>query len=151
MNRTNRPVERRHLHTPATGHHAARQQRHDGDPESRLHHACDLLSVLLNDGRGGFAPAPGAPYRLGARAFSVVASDVNRDGRTDIVAATGNSVTVLLGGEQGPAPAPGSPFRAGPGAWYMALGDFDENGVLDIATSDFEAGTVTILLGTTRT
>ena len=111
------------------------------------HDSGDLLTLLLNDGKGNFAPAAGSPYRLGARAFSVVARDVNRDARTDLVAASGNSVRVLLGGEQGLTPAPGSPFRAGAGAWYLALGDLNEDGKVDIATSDLEAGTITILLG----
>ena len=111
------------------------------------HNSSDFLSVLLNDGRGMFTAAPNSPYRLGSRAFTVVLSDVNRDNRVDLVAATGSGVSVLLAADQRFTMAPGSPFQAGPGAWNLAIGDLNEDGKVDIATSDFEGETVTILLG----
>ena len=102
---------------------------------------------MLNDGKGRFNPAPGSPYRLGSRAFELVAADVNRDTKTDLVAATGNGVTVLLGSGHAFVAAPGSPFRAGPGNWRLALGDLNEDGKIDIATSNLEGNSVTVLLG----
>ena len=107
----------------------------------------DLVTILLNDGKGRFNPAPGSPYRLGSRAFELVAADVNRDTKTDLVAATGNGVTVLLGSGHAFVAAPGSPFRAGPGNWRLALGDLNEDGKIDIATSNLEGNSVTVLLG----
>lgn len=105
-----------------------------------------LLSVLLNDGHGMFTSAPASPYNIGTPAFAVVVADVNRDQRNDLVAATVNSVTVLLAGSAGFAPAPGSPFRAGPGAYYLTVGDVNEDGKLDVAASSFEGNAVTVLL-----
>ncbi|HLG13528.1 MAG TPA: VCBS repeat-containing protein [Blastocatellia bacterium] len=105
------------------------------------------LSVLLNRGRGEFTPAPGSPYRVGGEAFAVVVADVNGDKKNDLIAATVNSVTVLLGDGRGFVPAPGSPFSAGPGAYNVAVGDINEDGKLDVAASSFEGNAVTVLLG----
>ena len=74
-------------------------------------------------------------------------ADVDRDKRNDVVAATVDSVTVLLGGGNGFIPAPGSPFRAGPGAYNLAIGDVNGDGKLDIVASSFEGDAVTVLLG----
>jgi hypothetical protein len=80
-------------------------------------------------------------------AFAVAVADVNRDKRNDIVAATVDSVTVLLGGGDGFIPAPGSPFRAGPGAYNLVIGDVNKDGKLDVLASSFEGDAVTALLG----
>lgn len=103
------------------------------------------LNILLNQGGGRFAPA--APYNLGLVAFAVIVADVNRDRQNDLIAATVESVTVLLNSKSGFAPAPGSPFRAGPGAYHLAIGDVNRDGKPDIAASSFEGKTATVLLG----
>ncbi|MGH9931050.1 MAG: FG-GAP repeat domain-containing protein [Pyrinomonadaceae bacterium] len=64
-----------------------------------------------------------------------------------MVAATVDSVTVLLNGKSGFAPAPGSPFRAGPGAYHLTTGDVNQDGKLDVAAPSFEGKAVTVLLG----
>jgi VCBS repeat protein len=112
-----------------------------------ISHRSNQLSVLLNGGAGKFAPATASPYDLGTEAFAVAVADVNRDKRNDIVAATVDSVTVLLGGGDGFIPAPGSPFRAGPGAYNLAIGDVNKDGKLDVVASSFEGDAVTALLG----
>jgi len=112
-----------------------------------ISHSDGQLSVLLNNGAGRFRPAPAAPYDLGVPSFAFAIADVNRDGRNDIVVATVDSVTVLLGSGDSFIPAPGSPFRAGPGAYHLALGDVNRDGKLDIAASSFEGNAVTVLLG----
>ncbi len=113
-------------------------------------HNIDRLSVLLNGG-GKFTPAPGSPYALDATPYGLAVADVNGDQRLDLIAATVESVTILLGGlldgQAGFTRAPGSPFRAGPGAYYLAVGDVNKDGKLDIAASSFEGKAVTLLLG----
>lgn len=112
-----------------------------------LNHGRDNhLTVLLNSGKGMFTHAPASPYNIGTEAFAVVVADVNGDKKNDLVAATVNSVTVLLGDRRGFVPAPGSPFRAGPGAYNLTVGDLNEDGKLDIAASSFEGNAVTVLL-----
>jgi hypothetical protein len=105
------------------------------------------LSVLLNEGPAGFAPAPGSPYPIGGEAFDVGLADTNGDRRLDIFAATVNSVSVLLSDGHSFRPAPGSPFRAGPGAYRLALADLNGDGALDIAASSFESDRIGLLFG----
>jgi hypothetical protein len=76
-----------------------------------------------------------------------VVADVNSDSKKDLIAATVNSVTVLLGEGRKFAPAAGSPFSAGPGAYYVTVGDLNEDGRPDLAASSFEGNAVTVLLG----
>jgi uncharacterized protein (TIGR03437 family) len=56
------------------------------------------VTVLLGNPQGGFIPAPGSPYPVGALPHSVVVADFNGDGKPDLAIANegGNSVTVLL-------------------------------------------------------
>jgi hypothetical protein len=111
------------------------------------------MSILLNDGRGSLTQAPQSPRDLGREAWGVVVSDVNRDQRPDIVAATVNSrlrpyesrVAVLLG--DGFTAAPGSPFQVGHGAYQIAVGDINEDGKPDVVTSSFETDSISVLLG----
>ncbi len=58
----------------------------------------ESVTVLLN-GKGGFAPAPGSPFRAGPGAYHLTVGDVNQDGRPDVAASSfsGKTVTVLLG------------------------------------------------------
>lgn len=112
-----------------------------------ISHGNDQLSVLLNGGNYKFTPAPGSPYKFDGPPFAVTVADVNNDQRNDLVAATVNSITILIGGKDKFTPAPGSPFRAGPGSYHLTLGDVNKDGKLDIAASSFEGNAVTVLLG----
>ncbi|HEX5109209.1 MAG TPA: VCBS repeat-containing protein [Vicinamibacterales bacterium] len=105
------------------------------------------IDVLWNDGKGVFRAAAFSPYQIGAEAFAVVAVDLNNDRKTDLVAATVNSVTVLQNAGDRFAGAPGSPFRSGPGTYHVAVGDVNEDGKLDVAASSFEGDSVTLMLG----
>ena len=90
--------------------------------------------------------APVSPITVDAP-FGVVVVDINRDRRSDLVVATVDSVTVLLGDGRGFSPAPGSPFPAGPGAYTVTVGDLNEDGKLDVVAPSFEGTAVTVLLG----
>jgi hypothetical protein len=116
----------------------------------------DLLTILLNQGKGLFAVRPGPPTRLGLSAYQTIATDINGDKVTDLVIVTVNEsaapfesrVAVLLGDGHGSLKsAPGSPYGSEAGAYRVAVGDINRDGKLDIATSSFERGTVTLLLG----
>lgn len=54
--------------------------------------------VLLGDGRGRFAPAPGSPYAAGRGPWSLALGDLNGDGKMDVVTADveADTLTVLL-------------------------------------------------------
>jgi hypothetical protein len=114
---------------------------------SEQHQVSVWLGGAPHAGTPTFTPAARSPYAIDSETFSVVVADANRDARADILAATVNSVTALLGDGKMFAPAPGSPFRAGPGAFYLASGDVNEDGKLDLVASSFEGDAVALLLG----
>lgn len=121
----------------------------------------DNVSVLLGDGTGGFVPATGSPFGVGAPPNftyadpqSVAVGDVNGDGAKDLALANdSDSVSVLLGTGGGTfEQAPGSPFAAGNTPWSVAVGDMNGDGKDDVAVANIgQAATgnnVSVLLGT---
>lgn len=112
------------------------------------HHDQSALTVLLGDGAGRFSEASSSPFDWGRNAFQVALADVNRDGRLDALAASGEGVRIMLGDGRGSfSPAPGSPFQTGRGIWRLALVDVNSDNKLDIVTTNSESRSVGILLG----
>jgi hypothetical protein len=110
------------------------------------HHDMNQLTVMLGDGRGGFVEATASPFDFDGKAFRAVVADVNRDDKTDVVAAGGDSVRVMLGDGRGGF-AMGPATRTGQGAWRLDLGDVNQDGKIDVVTSDSESDTISVLLG----
>jgi len=88
------------------------------------------IRVDFGNGDGTFRPGPGSNV-LGGDSF--VPSDVNGDGKTDLVIATGNSVVITLGNGDGT-------FQSGTVypindtlVAYLVIGDFNGDGIPDIA------------------
>jgi hypothetical protein len=109
----------------------------------------DNVSVLLGDGAGAFATAPGSPYSAGDGPESLAVGDFNQDGFQDLATADilSDDLSVLLGnGAGGFAPALGSPYPAGNAPKSVAVGDFNQDGFQDLATVN---NAVTILLNAT--
>ena len=113
------------------------------------------LIVLLGDGFGGFTPATGSPFAVGAGPTSVAVGDFNRDGMPDLAAtnSSDSTVTILLGDGSGNfSPAPGSPLGLATIPNVVSVGDFNGDGIPDlaivgIADTNSRAGALTILLG----
>lgn len=118
-----------------------------GDSPRRASSRGARLSILLNRGAGRFAQATGSPISLAKRPFSVAIADLNRDRHPDLVAATVDSVTVLLGNGRAFPRAGRSSFRAGPGAYNVTVGDVNADERPDVLASSFESNGVTVLLG----
>jgi hypothetical protein len=122
----------------------------DGKPDlMTTHDDINLMTTLLGDGRGGFNLAPGSPFDLGRRAFKLVAFDLNRDARMDLIIGTeaSDSVTVLLSNALGGyTPAAGSPYMAGRNP-RVAIGDANGDGKPDIITANNGSGDITVLSG----
>ena len=112
------------------------------------------LTILLDDGRGRFAPAPGSPVALPIAPHLIAIGDCDHDGKVDVTL-TGhdsNDVYVFRGDGRGRlAPMAGSPFRllegVAPHNHGLALADVNRDGFLDVATSNNNGNSASVLLG----
>ena len=107
------------------------------------------VSILLGDGRGAFAHAPGSPITVGRVPYGVEIADLNRDHKPDLAIANqfDDFVSVLLGDGTGRfSPAPGSPIVVGSGPSWLVAADFDGDRNVDLAVA-VASGTIPILLG----
>jgi hypothetical protein len=107
------------------------------------------LTLLLADGKGGFAPRQ-LPLRTGEPWFAAIA-DLNRDGRLDIVAThhEQSALTVLIGdGRGGFTEANGSPFNFGVSLYQLIIADVNRDAALDFITTSGDS--VRVLLGDGR-
>ena len=111
------------------------------------------VSVLLGNGRGGFAPASGSPFAVGRAPYPHVVGDVNGDGNLDIITPNvgSNNVTVLLGdGRGGFTPAANSPYAVATRPYYIAIGDVSGDAKPDLITTHDDINLMTTLLGDGR-
>jgi VCBS repeat protein len=94
-----------------------------------------------------FILAPGSPFPLGERPFSIALGDWNNDGKLDLVAGNeANKLTVLLGDGRGSfRPAPGPPLPAI--AHLITVGDVNNDHNLDLAITEHDSFGVVVLLG----
>jgi hypothetical protein len=102
--------------------------------------------VLIGDGRGGFTEANGSPFNFGVSLYQLITADVDLDGRTDVVATSGDSLRVLLGDGRGALKAAAS-ILVGPGAWRIAAADLNGDSAVDLVTSNSESNSLSVLLG----
>lgn len=103
------------------------------------------ISVLLGNGDGTFQDA--TLYPSGASSpNSIVSGDLNRDGNTDLVSATGAGVVVLLGKGDGTF---GATTTYGAGAFPdgATLMDLNSDNILDVIVSNPASNAINILVG----
>ena len=126
---------------------------HDGKPDIIVANTVnETVTVLLGDGKGHFAPAPGSPFPCGKAPNDIAVADMNGDGNLDLVIAnTGTAfITILLGdGKGGFMPSPHSPFstQSYPHVHGIAIGDFNGDGKLDAVTDSWGHDQILMLLG----
>lgn len=113
-----------------------------------VNHYSHNVTILLNNGTGGFFASLGSPIGSGIYPETVAVADFDRDGNSDLaVTAQFNQVTILLGdGQGGFVEAPGSPLDLGR-PLFVATGDFNRDGNADLAVTIFDPAKVAILLG----
>ncbi len=112
----------------------------------------DAISVLLGDGRGGFARAAGSPFAAARHPYAGIAiRDVSGDGKPDVVAplVASGAIGVYLGDGTGKfSPAPGSPYRVAERPGYAYVDDLNGDGRPDILATHDNVGMLDVLLNT---
>jgi FG-GAP-like repeat len=114
-------------------------------------HTAKHLTVLLGDGRGGFAPAPGSPFAVAVRPHThgVAVGDLNGDGNPDLLTDSwgDDQVAILLGDGKGGF-RPGPFLKVGKHPYQrVRIADLNGDGRDDILTTNLEGDSVTVLLG----
>src|SRR3954453_15336824 len=85
----------------------------------------------------------------GADPYGVITADFNRDGLVDVatINGTGSNMSVFLRKPTGGfSEESGSPFGTGLGPNFGASADFNADGLPDVAVSNFQGGSVSVLL-----
>ena len=126
---------------------------HNGKPDIVVCNSDDgTLSVYLQDPRGNFQLAPGAPIAAGPQPNDIGFGDFNGDGNVDLAVPNHQSpyITIMLGNGDGTfRPAPNSPFKTDtyPHPHGVALGDFNGDGKLDVMTDSWGHDKIELFLG----
>ena len=108
-----------------------------------------VVEVLLGDGAGGFALAPGGRAKLAddkGLPRGVAVADVNGDGRLDVATGLGRQAFVLRGDGQGGLRPTTSTYPVGARPYDVVAADFNLDGLMDLATADYADGSVSLLL-----
>jgi hypothetical protein len=108
------------------------------------------LSVVTNDGHGGFALA--STPAVGSGANSVVAADVNGDGYVDLISANENDVTlsVLTNDGSGNFITASTPY-VGDTPISVAAADVNGDGAVDLICANYSDNNLLIWLNTPAT
>ncbi len=106
------------------------------------------VSLLLGDGRGGFAPQ--TTFAV-TNPHSVSVADVNGDGNADVVTANlySNNVSLLLGDGRGNFDAQ-TTFAVGTNPCSVSVADVNRDGNADVVTANWDSNNVSVLLGDGR-
>lgn len=107
------------------------------------------VSVLLGNGHGGFAPAPGPLLTVGEVPYGTQIAFLNGDKNPDLVIANqfDDTISILFGDGTGRFDeAPISPFVVGSGPTWLTADDLNHDGDADIAVA-VASGKVAVLLG----
>jgi hypothetical protein len=113
-------------------------------------HEHKQITILLGDGRGGFAPQATVAVQSKPHAHGVAAGDFDGDRKLDLAVESWetNQVEILLGKGDGTFATPGRLLSVGRMPYQrLRAGDFNNDGYADIVTTNFEADSVTVLLG----
>lgn len=118
-------------------------------------HGVKTVTVLVGNGKGQFALAPGSPLVVESNPHphGIAVGDFNGDEHSDIAIDSWveNKVLVLFGKGDGTFQVPGAKFDVGQMPYQrLRSADVDEDGNADIVTSNFEGSSVSVLLSDGR-
>ncbi|HVI08395.1 MAG TPA: FG-GAP-like repeat-containing protein [Candidatus Binatia bacterium] len=105
------------------------------------------VSVLIGNGNGTFQPH--VDYSTGGNSTNVATTDLNGDGKLDLVVTSGGltgSVSVFLGNGDGTF-QPAASYTVGNNPYSPVFGDFNRDGKIDIIVANFSDSTFSLLLG----
>ncbi|QRG65195.1 FG-GAP-like repeat-containing protein [Brevibacillus choshinensis] len=112
-----------------------------------------FVTVLLNNGSGVFAMAPGSPFATtpGLAPFDIVTADFTGDGILDLATANRDTddITVFKGNGDGTFQTPGVSFSLLPGGLdpiSLVAADFDGNGSIDLAAGNVATSNISVFL-----
>lgn len=113
------------------------------------------LTILLGDGKGGFAPSPHSPFDTHSwpHVHGVAVGDFNGDGKLDVVTDSWghNQILMFPGDGMGNLVLPGQSFPTGKRPYErLRSSDFNKDGKPDVVTTDLDQNAVSILLGDGR-
>ncbi len=109
------------------------------------------LTILLGDGKGGFAPSPLSPFDTHSypHVHGVAVGDFNGDGKLGVVTDSWghNQILMFLGDGHGNLLLPGRAFNTGKRPYErLRSADFNKDGKPDVVTTDLDQNAVSILL-----
>ncbi|HEY1774066.1 MAG TPA: VCBS repeat-containing protein [Gammaproteobacteria bacterium] len=107
------------------------------------------VRILMNDGHGNLAADASYPSEIsaGVGPVSVIAADINDDGKPDLVTANGSdgSVSILINNGDGTFATPVT-YAAGTDPVAVAVGDLNGDGFPDLVVADSASNSVQVLL-----
>jgi hypothetical protein len=108
----------------------------------------NTLSILLGNGDGTFAAAPGSPIKTGNHPTSVVSATLTTSGVFDLIVANqqDNTVSIFLGNGDGTF-APAVNLATGNAPTGLVVADFNNDGKLDLAVTNQTDNSVSVYLG----
>ena len=110
------------------------------------------LTILLGDGKGGFAPSPHSPFATTSypHVHGVAAADFMGNGKPAVITDSWGHDQILMIPSDGDGNLllPGTLFHTGKRPYErLRSGDFNGDGKPDAVTTDLDANAVTVLLG----
>ncbi len=107
------------------------------------------IAILLGGGDGTFRAKGEYPSEGSVGIGSIVAADLNGDGKTDLATVGASTTLYILFGNGDGSFGPASRFTTGGGSYELVAGDFNRDGKMDLVAANTRSGanTVSVLLG----